>query len=342
MRKTVRVNFAGAGWDNATPEDYPFKDILEQHFAVEISPEPDYLIQKESADLYHGLLLRYPSANVRLYCPGEALAPDFNLFDYSFGFDPLAYGDRYLQWDILHLFRDDVLADWPLDQPRAFARQPERFCNFCYSNAQANPLRDQFYEFLSQHEPVESIGRHLRNTTREEDPALGWRENKIKLLADYRFTIAFENACFPGYTTEKLIHPLLAGSIPIYWGNPRVGEIFNEKAFINCHNFDGFEEVLATVRTLAGNPERLEAMRREPIVTPAQLAVSQAFPAKEAAFVRHIFEQDLADARRRGDGFWNSIYEKTLIERTWRASKPLPLHERALAKVQRTLNGRSR
>jgi len=225
MRKTVRVNFAGAGWDNATPEDYPFKDILEQHFAVEISPEPDYLIQKESADLYHGLLLRYPSANVRLYCPGEALAPDFNLFDYSFGFDPLAYGDRYLQWDILHLFRDDVLADWPLDQPRAFARQPERFCNFCYSNAQANPLRDQFYEFLSQHEPVESIGRHLRNTTREEDPALGWRENKIKLLADYRFTIAFENACFPGYTTEKLIHPLLAGSIPIYWGNPRVGEI---------------------------------------------------------------------------------------------------------------------
>ena len=37
-------------------------------------------------------------------------------------------------------------------------------------------------------------------------------------------TIAFENSSFPGYTTEKIFEPMLEGSIPIYWGNPRVDE----------------------------------------------------------------------------------------------------------------------
>ena len=44
-----------------------------------------------------------------------------------------------------------------------------------------------------------------------------------------------------GYTTEKIFEPMIAQSIPIYWGNPRIGEDFNEKSFINCNKVDILE-----------------------------------------------------------------------------------------------------
>ena len=40
------------------------------------------------------------------------------------------------------------------------------------------------------------------------------------LLRDCRFNICLENSLGNGYVTEKIFRPLLAGSIPIYWGVP--------------------------------------------------------------------------------------------------------------------------
>ena len=47
--------------------------------------------------------------------------------------------------------------------------------------------------------------------------------NKMDFIKDYKFVISFENSSNPGYTTEKLIEPMLVNSIPIYWGNTEVG-----------------------------------------------------------------------------------------------------------------------
>ena len=80
----------------------------------------------------------------------------------------------------------------------------------------------------------------------------------------YKFTIAFENASFPGYTTEKLADALVARTVPIYYGNPLIGQDFNTKAFINCHDFSSWRAVIDKVIELDQNDEMYKAYLREP------------------------------------------------------------------------------
>ena len=56
--------------------------------------------------------------------------------------------------------------------------------------------------------------------------------DKQAFLRDYKFTIAFENESHPGYTTEKIVEPMLADSIPIYWGDPLVGTDFEVESWL--------------------------------------------------------------------------------------------------------------
>ncbi|OAD56647.1 Alpha-(1,3)-fucosyltransferase B, partial [Eufriesea mexicana] len=42
----------------------------------------------------------------------------------------------------------------------------------------------------------------------------------LSFIANYKFTIAFENAVCDDYITEKLWRPLVVGSIPVYYGSP--------------------------------------------------------------------------------------------------------------------------
>ena len=66
----------------------------------------------------------------------------------------------------------------------------------------------------------------------------------LEFLQGYKFTIAFENSSYPGYTTEKIAEALTTNTIPIYWGNPLIARDFNPDSFINCHDFGDFDEVI--------------------------------------------------------------------------------------------------
>jgi hypothetical protein len=82
-------------------------------------------------------------------------------------------------------------------------------------------------------------------------------------LKSYKFTIAFENTYQVGYTTEKLWQPFLANSIPIYCGDPNVTRDFNPKAFINCNDYDNFDDVIKRVIELDSDDELYMQMLRE-------------------------------------------------------------------------------
>lgn len=94
--------------------------------------------------------------------------------------------------------------------------------------------------------------------------ASGWDSEKLRFLSEYKFTIAFENTALSGWVTEKLLHPFLAHSIPIYWGAPDVAELFNPKAFINCSDFANLDQAVQRVRELDRDKEQYLAMLREP------------------------------------------------------------------------------
>jgi len=95
-----------------------------------------------------------------------------------------------------------------------------------------------FFKELSKYKRVDSPGRSCRNMATitecvNKNHKLLKYEEKVKFLQSYKFNICFENACAPGYTTEKIYHAMLANCIPIYWGNPLVHRDFNSKSFIN-------------------------------------------------------------------------------------------------------------
>src|SRR5665213_1590628 len=62
-------------------------------------------------------------------------------------------------------------------------------------------------------------------------------EIKRKFLTPYKFTIAFESYVHPGYQTEKLYDAMQSNSVPIYCGDPLIGDIFNKDSFINAFDY---------------------------------------------------------------------------------------------------------
>jgi len=81
---------------------------------------------------------------------------------------------------------------------------------------------------------------------------------KIEFLKRYKFNIAFENASLPGYTTEKIVEPMAARCLPIYWGNPLIEREFNPKSFLNYFDFRDddalIEKIIEFDESDAGGP----------------------------------------------------------------------------------------
>jgi hypothetical protein len=148
------------------------------------------------------------------------------------------------------------------------------FCNFIYHQP-GTPERRALFESIARYRPVTSPGRFLNNTQAPELSArydLDWRSSKLDYQRRFRFTIAAENEAFPGYTTEKLWDALVAGTIPIYWGNPRVAEDVDPRAFIDCAAFPDFDAVAAHVRRVDEDPRLAAAYleHRPWLVTPLE------------------------------------------------------------------------
>ena len=76
-------------------------------------------------------------------------------------------------------------------------------------------------------------------------------ERKIEALAPYRFTVVVENSRAAGYFTEKLVDALLTGTVPIYWGDPAIGDHFDLGGMMIAESLD---ELIAAVR-LAADPQ---------------------------------------------------------------------------------------
>ncbi len=77
--------------------------------------------------------------------------------------------------------------------------------------------------------------------------------NKTAVMRQYKFAMAYENAVFPGYVTEKILDPLFAGCVPIYLGAPDVTDYIPAETFIDRRHFRNHEELY---RFLTSMPEK--------------------------------------------------------------------------------------
>jgi len=327
MKKDIKIRFVGKDWDKLASGEvpHPFNEFLPQNYNLIFSDEPDYVISKESRDFYRSVFAHCPNAPIRILFAGEAFVPDFNIFDYAIGFDHLNFGDRYFRLHTCNFFSFEfaygTLKKDISDIEHEIA-QKNKFCNFIYSNSGCNPYREYIFHEMNKISKVDSAGMILNNcgdaikrNASQQGSNYDWRADKVKFQREYRYTIAAENSLYPGYTTEKLLNPMFSMSIPIYWGNPQVGEYFNSKSFINCHDFENLDDVREAVHALENNRNAYTKLLSEPWMTESQEASVIENKARYEQFLSKIFNQNISDARRRGDGTVVSSYEKTLRNR---------------------------
>lgn len=238
--KTIKINFCGF-WDSFDVFDNVFYRLLSKHFDIEISKNPDFVICSNRDKPFE--YMQYDC--VRLMFMGENLSPDFTVFDYVIGFDFLEFSDRYFRLPFGFFFSDTepwVPEKRTVEQAKKVLAQKKYLCNFIYGKKSSHGMRERLFKELENYRPVVSPGRYLNNTGSN---GCSWDE-KYKFLEESKFTIAGDSIVYPGFFTEKIVQAIQHNSIPIYYGNPRMNEDMNEKAFIWCKSSKE-EDVKATI-----------------------------------------------------------------------------------------------
>lgn len=106
---------------------------------------------------------------------------------------------------------------------------------------------------LMQHLDIHSYGARMRNRRLIADSG---SRSKLETIAQYKFTLAFENAIAEDYVTEKFFQPLLAGSVPVYLGAPNIDDFApGEHCFINAADFATAKELAEHLLMLNSNDQ---------------------------------------------------------------------------------------
>lgn len=285
----LKVNFVDF-WDNFKKDDNYFYNLLSTKYEVMIDEEdPDLLFfsvdyaKKRERNKYLNHRCK------KIFFTGENVRPNFDQesveyprysigkADIAFTFD---YSDdkRNYRFPLWAFFTNWFYRDYEEDRDPAYLipvedvlkglnpinnrsdKWKDNFCNFLFSNASGE--RMNIFDTLSQYKTIHAPGRLKNNTN-----SIGGRGDQIEkiiYIQRFKFTVAAENSKHDGYTTEKMIHPMSVGSIPIYWGSDRVTEEFNEKAFVDANKLHG-QDLIDEVQRIDNDDDAYIQMINEPV-----------------------------------------------------------------------------
>ena len=260
--RNIRLGFADFEimWGpSPSPVEF-FVNMLKSDFNIEVTnDQPDFLMCSWPGNSH----LNYSCP--KIFYSGENRAPDFETYQWcmthDFNSDP-----RHYRLPIYLLFGDA----YKLLEPKPPVEQlwNRKFCRVMFGKrapASVSP-REEYFHRLCAYKQVDSFGTHFNNMGRQVPI-----ERNVELTREYKFALAFENHSAPGWTTEKIFFPMLANSIPIYWGNPEIGREFNTRSFVNCHEYPNFDAVIARIKELDQNEEEYAKVIAEPWYTNSQV-----------------------------------------------------------------------
>ncbi|MFR2069721.1 MAG: glycosyltransferase family 10 domain-containing protein [Bacteroides nordii] len=277
--KTIKVKFVDF-WDTFDPRHNFIADIISKKYRIEFSDTPDYLIFSvfgyENID-YHNC--------TKIFYSGENITPDFNICDYAIGFNFLSFGDRYIRMPFYTAYGVRQLAAPKVIVPEVVLNR--KFCSFVVSNAKGAPERERFFQLLSEYKQVDSGGRYKNNVG-------GPVPDKNDFIKNYKFNIAFENSMCDGYTTEKIMEPMLVNSVPIYWGNKLIDRDFNPASFVNVSSYSSLEEAVEHIVRLDQNDDEYLSLLSAPWFNEENYLN---WEEQLIAFFDNIFEKPLSESR---------------------------------------------
>lgn len=170
---------------------------------------------------------------LKVFITYENSRPDMTKCDYALAFDypEDVQNDHYCRMPLFSARSTEEVEQLFNQKGLREGEEKTKFCNFIYSNDNS-PVRKKFFQKLSEYKHIDSPGKSMNNMERL-GPSFA---DKLAFQTDCKFSIAFENTSFPGYTTEKIVDAMVANTIPIYWGNPKIERDFNTKSFISYYD----------------------------------------------------------------------------------------------------------
>lgn len=296
--KEIKINFVDF-WPGFNKTNNYFYNLLIQKYKVHLDDNPDFLFYS----CYNKEYLNYNCT--RIFYTAENIRPDFLACDFAFSFD---YNNKknhfrlplYSMYVELHGLLDKLQTLPHREEARRIWRGKTKFCCMVVSNPNS-PKRLDFFKNLSKIKQVDSGGSVFNNIG-------GKVANKAEFIKDYKFVISFENSIYDGYTTEKILEPIHADCIPIYWGNTLVDKDFNPSRFINYNKFKSEKELIERLIEIEQN----EDMAIDMLLQPA-FSIDKRTHEEERMDVLEILETIIENPGKPiGQQWWKYIHKAKL------------------------------
>ncbi|OUQ43263.1 hypothetical protein B5E65_05690 [Gemmiger sp. An120] len=294
--KKIRLKLLGF-WPGFDFENSVFGQILSKHYEIEMSEDPEYLLCSFATAPFE--YTRYDC--VRIGISWDTFAPNFNQFDYFMCHDRIRFGDRYFWlpcfWDYpQYLF---MAQEKHKTVPTDILARKEIFCDLIYRHGKDDyGHRKKAFDVLNAYKPVAAAGTFLNNMPDGKVVTHAIGGGKLELQQKSKFSLAIESISYPGYISEKVIHPLAAWSVPIYCGHVETAEILNPNAYINAADYDyDWERILQRVEQLDRNDDEYLSVLHQPAFV--QEDYVDARYSQLEAFLVNIFSQPAEKAYRR-------------------------------------------
>ena len=230
--RVIKIRFQnGLTFDNFKKEVFETEGLT-SIYQFEESEDPDFVV---FGPYGNDIPAKGKYVRIGYFC--ENIKPDLSICEWAFGvpYEEDINDPRYkrIQW---HGIRPETMIKPEGYDPEQILGAKKHFCNFFYSNAV--PYREEFFRQLSRYKKIDAPGKSMTNMPGIDELYNGdkW-ERKRTFLNEYKFTIAFENYVYPGYQTEKLFDAMQVNSLPIYCGDPFIGNVFNTLSFINTADY---------------------------------------------------------------------------------------------------------
>jgi hypothetical protein len=243
-------------WGKFDVYDNVFTYALSQKYDVEVTPNnPDIVISNHFVERYQNAKMVYFSGEpfydigVNDYALTPFYIDESNYFRFPLY---LLYAYEYYKCRYTNSYDEILYKKSYID--KSVLDDKSAFCSYVARGA-GHPecRRTPFFEKLNEYKFVASMGDHFRNTEPipGESGTIMGSINKCEILKCFKFNMAFENSMEYngkiGYATEKIYEPMMALSIPIYWGNPEVHKDFNTKSFVNWNDYGSDEKVIERI-----------------------------------------------------------------------------------------------
>lgn len=126
-------------------------------------------------------------------------------------------------------------------------------------------MRNAFLNELEKNMNVCYAGRYRNNIGKTIQSDYNTREF-LDFVGQFKFIVSMENSKKDTYITEKIVHGMLAHTIPIYWGSDRVNDYFNPYRFV-CLENDDIQSTVKKIMNIKNDEKQWLKMVNLPIFT---------------------------------------------------------------------------